>query len=64
MSKLHGQFTHSNYARIAGVIFPENYVKIKIITLGNYVKEFYRIIMGIPAYKCFQIHAQTIDASI
>jgi hypothetical protein len=47
MSKLRGYFTP--YARIAGLIFTEKYVKIKIITLGNYVKEFYGIIMGIPA---------------
>ncbi len=48
MSKLGGSFTPSNYARIAGVIFTENYAKIKIIRLGNYVREFYGRNMGIP----------------
>ena len=48
MIKLRLQFTPSNYARIAGVIFLENYVNKTRSLLRNYVVEFRSKIMGIP----------------
>jgi hypothetical protein len=47
-SKLLAQFTLLNYARIAGVIFTENYVKKNIFTPQNYVVEFCNVIMSKP----------------
>jgi hypothetical protein len=47
-SKLRGQFTLLNYARIAGIIFTKNYVKKIIFTQQNYVVEFCNVIMSKP----------------
>jgi hypothetical protein len=47
-SKLRAQFTLLNYARIAGVIFTENYVKKNIFTPHNYAVEFCNVIMSKP----------------
>jgi hypothetical protein len=47
-SKLSTQFTLLNYARIAGVIFTENYVKKIIFTPQNYAVEFCDVIMSKP----------------
>ena len=45
-SNLRLKFTPSNYARIAGVIFTDNYVKKIRFTPTNYEVEFYGIIRG------------------
>jgi hypothetical protein len=43
-SKLRAQFTLLNYARIAGIIFTENYVKKILFTPQNYAVEFCNVI--------------------